>query len=68
MQSQNHTAEFRRQLGAELLALRNSKGIKITTITKATGLRFDTIVAIEQGNKVYEIDSLAVYKTFLDKQ
>ena len=53
-------------IGRYLRDTREEKGISLYRVSKSSGLRFETIKAIESGEKNYSIDSLLAYIGAID--
>jgi len=58
--------EGRKQIGKYLQDKRKRKEITTYQITQNTGLRFETIKAIESGSANYAIDSFLTYISAID--
>lgn len=56
----------REVIGRYLRDTREEKGISLYRVSKSSGLRFETIKAIESGGKNYSMDSLLAYIGALD--
>lgn len=56
----------REVIGRYLRDTREEKGISLYRVSKSSGLRFETIKAIESGAKNYSMDSLLAYIAAID--
>ena len=56
----------REVIGRYLRDTREEKGISLYRVSKSSGLRFETIKAIESGEKNYSMDSLLAYIGAID--
>ena len=63
-----HINAKKAEIGAQLKAIRKSKGISMYSINKQYGLSRDRVIAIESGTSAYTIDSLILYSIAIGKE